>query len=107
MEITLQHALLRRKELDERIRQMQPFRDRDFFEQKIQRRRVDEGIDEVAVAIPKMTWTQFNAEFNFLQKQRRIIDGVIQQANWETKVDDQGAMQDWVEPDAPTPPEAS
>ena len=47
MEVKLAEALLRRKELQQKVDVLQQIKDKDLFEVKARRQAVAEGIDEV------------------------------------------------------------
>jgi hypothetical protein len=88
---TLSAVLLRRKELQDRLARMKPVMEatnrNSLFERQVNRAKIDQGVDEITVAIPKLTWSQFSSEYNLLSSQLRDLDGVIQQANWTTMVE--------------------
>lgn len=85
--IKLAEALLRRKELQQRLDRMGKIHDKDLFEIKIRRVKVEAGTDEVTAGVPKMTYAEFDAEYNYYAKALRQVDAVIQQANWNTAVE--------------------
>ena len=58
-----------------------------MFEVKMQRRQVNETIDDINAQVPKMTWGEFNKEYDFYAKQLREIDGFIQQSNYNTETE--------------------
>lgn len=87
MDIKLAEALLRRKELAEKVAILRVFKDKDiYYEIRGQRNKITDGIDEMNANIPKMTASQVMAEYDFAAKQLRLVDAVIQQANWSTNV---------------------
>lgn len=83
MEIKLAEALLRRKELTEKLRILSNFKDNHvFYQVRANRVKVTDGIDELSADFPKMTASQVTAEYDHVAKQLRLIDAHIQQANW-------------------------
>ena len=87
MDIKLAEALLRRKELAEKVAILKHFKDKDiYYEIRGQRNKITEGVDEMNANIPKMTASQVMAEYDFAAKQLRLVDAVIQQANWSTVI---------------------
>lgn len=101
MKITLTEALLRRKELAGKLQLLGAFKKGDFYEQKVQRVKAHEGIDEVTALVPKLTASQVTAEFDFCARQMRLIDAIIQKTNWTTEIEVQDVcMQDYVAPTA-------
>ena len=82
----LAEALLRRKELQEKVARMAPINRQDMFENKVVRKNVTESVDDILASIAKVTFAEFSAEYNFYAHQLRVIDGIIQQANWTTEV---------------------
>ena len=87
MNITLADALLRRKELQEKVNQLRTIKDRDLFETKAVRKLVAEGIDDIVAQVPKLTASQVTAEFDYYARQLRLVDSVIQKANWTVEVE--------------------
>jgi len=85
MHIKLAEALLRRKELAEKLNVLRHFKDNHaFYEVRGQRVKVTEGLEDINVNYPKLTVSQVTAEFDFVAKQLRLVDAIIQQANWTT-----------------------
>lgn len=88
MKIKLAEALLRRKELNEKMEMVRRLKDtQTFYEVRAQRVKVTEGIDEISANFPKLTASQVIAEFDYVCKQLRLIDALIQQANWTTELE--------------------
>jgi len=87
MKVKLAEALLRRKELQEKVGQLKQIRAEALFEVKMQRRQVNEDYDDIVAQVPKLTTSQVTAEYDFYARQLRRIDAVIQQANWTTEVE--------------------
>jgi hypothetical protein len=85
MDIKLAEALLRRKELAEKLNVLRHFKDNHaFYEVRGQRVKVTEGLEDINVNYPKLEVSQVTAEFDFVAKQLRLVDALIQQANWTT-----------------------
>lgn len=85
MDIKLAEALLRRKELSEKLNVLRHFKDNHaFYEVRGQRVKVTEGLEDINVNYPKLEASQVTAEFDFVAKQLRLVDALIQQANWTT-----------------------
>jgi hypothetical protein len=85
MDIKLAEALLRRKELAEKLNILRHFKDNQaFYEVRGQRVKVTEGLEDINVNYPKLELSQVTAEFDFVAKQLRLVDALIQQANWTT-----------------------
>lgn len=88
MDIKLAEALLRRKELSEKLNVLRHFKDNQmFYEIRGQRNKITDGLDELNANYPKLTASQVTAEYDFVARQLRLIDGLIQQANWTTILD--------------------
>lgn len=87
MKTKLAEALLRRKELQEKVDQMRSVKDRDLFEVKAQRKQVTENLDDIIAQVPRVTLSQVTAEFDHYAKQLRLVDAAIQNANWNTDID--------------------
>lgn len=85
MEIKLAEGLLRRKELADKLTVLRHFKDNQaFYEVRGQRVKVTEGLEDINVNYPKLDISQVTAEFDFVAKQLRLVDALIQQANWTT-----------------------
>lgn len=87
MQIKLAQALLRRKELEEKLKVLRTFKDNQLMYQvRAQRLKVSDGFDDLNADFPKMECNQVTAEFDFHARQLRYIDAAIQQANWVTEL---------------------
>lgn len=97
--IKLAEALLRRKELNEKVERLRAIDNRDLYETKMRRQSVAEGTDEVVAQVAKVSFQQFTSTFDWHAKQLRAIDAMIQQANWTTELEvDSEAMGPYVDP---------
>ena len=83
----LAEALLRRKELNDKVERITTVKDRDIFEVKATRKAVHEGIDDIVVRVPKLTLAEVTQEYDFYARQLRLVDAAIQNANWTTDID--------------------
>ncbi len=86
MAIKLAEALLRRKELDAKVKQLLVVKQNNLFEVKATRKQVHEGIDDVIVSVPKVSMSQVTQEYDFYARQLRLCDAAIQQINWTAEV---------------------
>jgi ribosomal protein L18 len=86
MQYKLAELLLRRKELNEKTRQLERIKTEALFETKAKRVNVTESLDDIVAQVPKLTASQVTAEYDFYARQLRIVDSHIQQANWQTEV---------------------
>ena len=83
MEIKLAEALLRRKELQQKVEMLKKFRDTQiYYEIRGQRAKVTEGLEEINANYPKLELNQVTKEYDFAARQLRLIDAAIQNANW-------------------------
>jgi len=99
MKIKLAEALLRRKELNEKVDQLKKINVENLFEIRAQRKNVTENIDDVIAKVPKITLSQVAAGYDYYAKQLRLIDASIQQANWSTEIEvPETSMADYTEP---------
>jgi len=101
MKIKLAEALLRRKELNEKVAQLKQINVQNLFEVKVKRQSVTENVDNIQATVPKIKLAQVTAGYDWYSKQLRLVDAAIQQANWVTEIavgDD--VMKDFVEPEA-------
>jgi len=85
----LAEALLRRKELTQKLATITSIKQSALFEVRVKRINVTDNVDEVTANVPKLELNQVTAEFDFYAKRLRLIDAVIQKANWETCVVDE------------------
>lgn len=98
MEVKLAEALLRRKELQQKVDVLSQIKDKDLFEVKARRQQVADGIDDVVAQVPKLTASQVTREFDWHARQLRYVDAAIQQANWTTGIEiPDSAMDDFKE----------
>jgi hypothetical protein len=97
--VKLAEALLRRKELQQKVDRYAKINIDGLFETKVQRKMASEGIDDVVAAVPKISLSQVNACYDYHAKHLRLIDAAIQNANWNTPIEvDENAMKDWIDP---------
>ena len=87
MKIKLAEALLRRKELSEKVKGIENFKQADVYEVKVKRQKVSEDIDDIVASVPKLTLSQVTAELDHYARSLRLVDAAIQQANWTTEVE--------------------
>jgi len=87
MKIKLAEALLRRKELNQKLDQLKPIKIEKLYEVRAQRKNVTENIDDIVVQVPKITFNQVAAGYDWYAKQLRLIDAAVQQANWVTEIE--------------------
>ena len=87
MKITLAEALLRRKELQQKVDVLKHIKDRDLFEVKASRKPVADGIDDIVAQVPKLEVNQVTKEFDWHARQLRMIDAIVQRTNWSTEID--------------------
>ena len=82
----LADALLRRKELQQKVDQIRKVKESDVFEMKMQRRQVSDSIDDIVAQVPKCELNQVTAEFDYYANKLRLIDAAIQQLNWTVDI---------------------
>ena len=87
MNIKLAEALLRRKELQEKVNILRSIKDRDLFEVKGSRKKVTDDVDDIVLQVPKLTASQVTKEYDWHARQLRLVDAAIQQANWTTEIE--------------------
>ncbi len=99
MEVTLAEALLRRKELQEKVKLLKSFKENQvFYQVRGERKKVTEGLDDISADFPKMEAGQVTREHDWHARQLRLVDAAIQQANWTTKIPvDESVMADYKE----------
>jgi len=82
----LADALLRRKELQQKVDQLRAIKDRDIFEFRFERKQINENLDDIKAQVPVLEANQVTAEFDYYANKLRLIDGAIQQLNWTTDI---------------------
>jgi len=87
MKVKLAEALLRRKELQQKVDVLQQINQADLFEVKARRVNVTESLDDITAQVPKLTASQVTREFDWHARQLRLVDAAIQQANWTTEIE--------------------
>lgn len=98
MKIKLAEALLRRKELQDKVQQLKQIQREALFEVKAQRRNVTDSLDDIVAQVPKLTASQLTKEYDYYAGQLRRIDAKIQQANWTADVEvDEDALKTYPE----------
>lgn len=95
MEIKLAEALLRRKELRDKLDRIGSIKGQDIFDIKVTRKAAHEGVDDVVATVPKLTLAEVTAEYDHYAKQLRLVDAAIQQANWTTNISVDYVMNDY------------
>lgn len=97
MKIKLAEALLRRKELQQKVDILNKFKDNHvYYEIRGQRVKVTDGIEEINANYPKMLASQVTEEYDWHARQLRMIDAAIQQVNWTSEVEiDHEVMKDF------------
>jgi len=99
MEIKLAEALLRRKELQEKVDRLRAIDNKDLFETRTGRKPAAEGIDDIIAQVSKISFQQFTHCYDWHAKQLRLVDAAIQQANWTTELSvDDDVMGDYIDP---------
>jgi len=86
MKIKLAEALLLRKELQEKVDRLRTIDVDGLFEVKAKRQNVTESIDDIVAKVPKVAMQQVTHAFDWHAKRLRMIDAIIQQANWTTEL---------------------
>ena len=88
MKVKLAEALLRRKELQEKVNQLRNIKDNQMiYEIRGQRNKITDGIDELNANYPKLEVNQVTQEYDFSARQLRLVDAAIQQTNWTCEMD--------------------
>ena len=81
----LAEALVLRKHLEAKVNQLKPIYDageRGLFENRIERVKVSEEVDEVKLKVPRVDMADVTKEYDKYSKALRQIDTAIQQTNW-------------------------
>lgn len=87
MGMKLADALLRRKELQQKVDQVRAVKDKDMFEFVFERKQVNDNLDDIKANVPKLELNQVTKEYDYYANKLRLIDAAIQQLNWTTDID--------------------
>ena len=82
----LADALLRRKELQQKVDQIKNIKEKDLFEFRFERKQVSENLDDIKAMVPKCELNQVTKEYDYYANKLRLIDAAIQQLNWTTDI---------------------
>ena len=103
MKVKLAEALLRRKELNEKVDQLKQINKEGLFQVKAKRVKVTDDIDDVVASVPRIILAQVSAGYDWYAKQLRLVDAAIQQANWVTDIEvGNDVMKDYTEEQVPS-----
>ena len=88
MKVKLAEALLRRKELSQKVEQLHKIKDSEaIYQVRGQRVKVEQGVEDLNIDFPKLEVNQVTAEYDYYARALRLIDAAIQQANWTHEMD--------------------
>jgi len=88
IKIKLAEALLRRKELQQKVEILSKIKENQLvYEIRGQRVKVTDGLEELNANYPKLTVSQVTEEYDYYARQLRLIDAKIQQTNWTAELD--------------------
>ena len=82
----LADALLRRKELQQKVDQIRSIKEKDVYEFRFERKQINENMDDIKAQIPILELNQVTKEYDYYANKLRLIDGAIQQLNWTTDI---------------------
>ena len=83
----LADALLRRRELQDKVDQLKDINHRDLHEIRVERKKITDTIDEISAKVPKLLTSQVTKEYDYYANKLRLIDAAIQQTNWTTDIE--------------------
>ena len=99
--VKLAEALLRRKELQQKVEVLKNIKSQALFEVRGQRTKVTDSVDDIVVQVPLLTASQVTNEYDWHARQLRLIDAAIQQANWTSEIEVGGTMEEYPVPTMP------
>lgn len=88
--IKLSAALVLRKHLDARVKQLTPLKmagDQGAFEIQTKTRQVSDTVQEVTNQLPRITLEELTKEYDKYSKALRQLDTKIQETNWLTEIE--------------------
>lgn len=83
----LADALLRRKELQNKVDQVKSIKEKDVFEFRFERKQVNDNLDDIKAQIPILTLKEVTKEYDYYANKLRLIDAAIQQLNWTVDIE--------------------
>lgn len=83
----LADALLRRKELQQKVDQVRAIKQQDVYEFRFERKQLNENLDDIKAQVPKLELSQVTKEYDYYANKLRLIDAAIQQLNWTTDIE--------------------
>jgi hypothetical protein len=92
--ILLAEALLRRKELQEKVNVLARVKDEVLHEVVMTRKKVSDDYDDIVAKVPKIPANELTACYDWHARQLRLVDAAIQQANWNTQIEVQDSVMD-------------
>tara|TARA_S200002703_G_C3769110_1_gene236789 strand:+ start:230 stop:520 length:291 start_codon:yes stop_codon:yes gene_type:complete len=90
----LADALLRRKELQEKVNQLRALKESDMCEFLFERKSVNDSMDDIKARIPKVDAAKLTKEYDSYASKLRKIDAGIQQLNWTVDINIEDSI--WV-----------
>lgn len=87
MQVKLAEALLRRKELQQKVDQLKSIKQADVYQTKTGRKAAHEGLDDIIAQVPMLSISEVTAAYDWNAKQLRLVDAAIQQANWTSEIE--------------------
>lgn len=87
MKMKLADALLLRKEHAAKVAQLATINKTDLHQTIIERKPIDQSMDSIIAKVAKLSASQVTHEYDWHARQLRMVDGVIQRANWDTEVE--------------------
>lgn len=85
--MTLARALTLRKQLQDRLQQLEYMKTKTVVRPIVERVRAEEGVDSVLAKVPLVRPADVMAEYNHYAQQLRLVDDAIQHANHTIEVD--------------------
>lgn len=83
-------ALLLRKQLESKVKQLEPLKiqgDQGVYAMTIERINIGENVDEARIQIPKVDLKDLTKEYDHYASELRKLDAAIQKANWQYDID--------------------
>ena len=94
----LAKALLLRKELQGKVDRLKAIDTKAMFETKTGGSPCQDGFNDMIAEVSKVSFQQFTHCYDWHAKQLRLVDALIQEANWTAEVDDAELLGDYVDP---------
>jgi len=87
MKVKLAELLLRRKELEQKVKLLAQIDQDKLRRTEVRRQQVTDTLEDIQAKVPRITAQQVTHCYDTHAKWLRLVDAAIQQANWTTELE--------------------